>query len=211
MTTNLTSFGQATGGLFLSCNSPTLNVLGNTNATYIASCGYARSLTFTYGTGAGTLATTYKVDTMANFVRQLAISGTDTLTISALVGTSTSGTTTTAMTDVLGQATPVFARVAGILFELLTSGPPADTVGASDPAATAASSITIGSAASHAWLQIVDASSTFTLLNAESWAKVSRAAAGMVVAVGVTDQIKVLNNDGALVAVYRGVIFGAGT
>ena len=145
---------------------------------------------------------------MANFVRQVAISGSDTLTVSALVGTSVSGTTTTAMTDVLSQATPVFARMRGVFIELLTTN---DTVGASDPTPTTAVSITVGNAAANKWTAPVDSTGTWTILNAESWLKTTRTAAGMAIASGSNDQLKILNDSGAVVAVYRGILFGCST
>ncbi len=208
MTTNLTNFGSATGALSLVCNAPTLTVKGNTQAQTIAACGYARSLTFTYGTSTGTLGTTYKVDTMANFVRQIAVSpGTDTLTLSALAGTSTSSPTVAAMKDVLNQPTPVFARIAGILLELLTTG---DTVGPSDPTPTLAASVNIGNAVANKWTALINTTGTIPLANANSVAWVSRTAGGFAVASGSNDQLLLTNTD-SIVAVYRGVIFGAGT
>lgn len=208
MATTLTSFSAATGSIGLAVTSPTLTVKGNTNAQTIQSAGFTRSLSFTYGTGAGTLGSVYNVNTIANFVRQIATSGTDTLTLSALVGTSTSGSTVTAMTDCLNQATPVFARVAGIMLELLTTG---DTVGSSDPTPTLASSINIGNATSNPWTAIINSTGTIPLANGNSVCWVSRAASGFVVTASSSDQLKIANADGSVVAVYRGIIFGAGT
>lgn len=199
MATNVTNFGACTGALGFTVAGPTLAVVGNTNPLTIQSAGFLRNLTFAIGTGA----TALNVDTLHNSVRSIPLSTADTLTISTLAGTATP----TTMYDVLNQPSPVFARMRGMLMELLTTG---DTVSSADPTPTAAVSITVGNAASNKWTSPVDGTGTFTILNGETWAKATRTAAGMAITGAANDQLKILNNSGTLAAVYRIILFGCG-
>ena len=209
MANYISALPQCQANVGLTYNGAGLQVGGNSNQLTSPSGGYTRSLTFTLGTGA----TAFLCDTLHNSVRSIAASGSDTLTLSALAGTSTDRGSTTAMYDVLNQATPVFARVRAILIELLGTAytPTPDAVGPLDPAPTAASSINVGNAASHAWVGLVNSTGTFPILNGESYCKVTRTATGMVIGSGATDQLKIANADAGLSAAYRIVLFGGST
>ena len=200
----LTGFSSAAGALQLTAVGPYTNPLAGGSSLSVPSAGYTRTLSYTYGTGAGTLGSVYNVNQMAMLSRSVAASGSDTLTLSALAGTASP----TTLYDVLNQATPAFARINGMLLELLTTN---DSSGNSGPTPTLASSITVGNAAANAWTAIILSTGTIGVQNAASFQFVTRSAAGFVVSSGSSDQLKILNADGALAAIYRLVIFGAAT
>lgn len=194
--------GPCQGILQLSGSNPTLVSTGNNSTQTTPSFGYTRSVQFQLGNGA----TALYVDTLHNGVFSIPAGGStaDTITLSALAGTATP----TTRYDVLGQATPVFGRVRAILLELLTTG---DSAGNSGLTPNAASPLTVGNAASAKWVAIVNTTGTFPILNGQSYAQVWRGAAGGVVSVGVSDQLKILNADAALAAIYQIVLFGSST
>ena len=209
MATYLTSLAQCGANASLTFVNAGLNVVGNASALQMPAGGYSRALTFTLGQGA----TALLCDTLHNSVRSIAASGSDTLTLSALAGTSTDRGSTTTMYDVCEQSTPVFARVRAILIELLGTAytPTPDVVTSVDPAPTAASSLNVGNAGANVWHGLINSTATFPILNGESMFKMCRSAAGMAVASGSADQLKLANADAGLSAAYRIVIFGGST
>lgn len=196
--------GPCMGVLQLTGTNPTLVNTGNSSTQTTPSFGYTRSLQFQIGTGA----TAYYVDTLHNTCVSIPSSGggttADTLTLSALVGTQTP----TARYDVLGQVTPIYARVRAILIELLTTG---DVAGNSGLTPNASASITLGNAAANAWNAIILSTGTISVQNAASFAMLSRSAAGFVVSSGSSDQLKILNPSTTLAAIYQIVLFGGST
>lgn len=199
MSTFIAGLQTASAVLGISWTGASQQFVGNANPVSIDSGNLlGLSKNFSLGTSAG------QIDTIVSQVRAVAASGADTLTLSALAGTASP----TTINDVLNQASVVFARVRAIYIGLLTTG---DSVGPLDPTPTLASGIVIGDAASNPWvalLGITTANSTMPLLNGESMMKISRQSNGMVVTSGSSDQLKILNSDAGLVAVYRIVLFG---
>lgn len=99
------------------------------------------------------------------------------------------------LTNQLGE-TINFARVKVIVVELLTT--------------TAASSITVGNAASNVFTGPLGGTTpTVTIANGGGMAFWRSDATGWTVTNSSTDNLKVLNNDGAVVATYRITLIGS--
>jgi hypothetical protein len=74
---------------------------------------------------------------------------------------------------------------------------------------TACTSITLGAAAAHPWVGgPFTGTDTYTIFNGGKWIHVSESNAAMAVSSGVSDQLKVVNNDGAHTAAYKISLFG---
>ncbi len=99
------------------------------------------------------------------------------------------------LTNVFGE-TINFVRIKAISIELL--------------ATTAASSITVGAAASHAWLGPLGGTTpTITIRNGGFYATGCTDATGFPVANGTTDVLKINNDDAAITATYRITLVGS--
>ena len=171
------------------------NILGSSNQLSMDSGNIIpQTFGFKVGTSAG------QVDTIINTVRSVAASGTDTITLSSMTGTASP----TTINDVVNQAC-VLARVRAILIQLLKPG---DPVAVTDAAPTLASAIKVGAAGSNPWTSILNSTGTILIANGDSWGQITRSSAGLVVASGSNEQLKIANQDGALAAVYRLVILG---
>lgn len=196
---SLSALQSATASVVIKWINAALNVLGRTNPNTDSET-FAQSLSLGLGTGAG------DVDTIVSTVRSIGASGSDTITLSTMAAT---GSPTT-INDIFGQAVTL-ARVRAILIQLLgpTDGASGQTAtGPDDPDPTDAASITIGDAASHPWTAVFSSTGTYTINNGGSWCHVDDTTNGLVVTSGTSEQLKIVNNDSGLAAIYRLVILG---
>ncbi len=144
----------------------------------------------TYGTAAANAALG-GADEYFNFLITLAASASSTLDL-------------TTMTNVLNQASVSIARIKAYQFQLLSVAQDATN-------GTACSSVTIGNAVSNAQLfNLGGTTPTFTVYTGGAWSYQDERAGGFTVD-GSHNNLKFLNNDGAVAAAIRVQIIGGTT
>ena len=161
---------------------------------------YNKRLSFANGTGAG------KADELYQTVRTLAAGASETLDFSGGAGTATIGGE---LVNLLG-ITIAFTKIKAIFIWLLAA---ADTAPDGSTVGTAASSILIGGAASAQALAgasgfLADTSDKIRVFNGGFAGFGVANAAGVAVANGATDRLRVVNEDGAVAAKYVITIIG---
>lgn len=163
----------------------TKNVTGLTGI--VSNESLSKTLSFTLGSGAAA------IDQVVSQVRTLSASASETLDLNG------------GLTNVTNDASVVMVRVKAVFIQLLSTTDDSTN-------GTAASSITIGNAASNQFTgPLGGATETLTVPNGGFVMFGRGDASGWASTAGSADNLKVVNNDGSNSAAYRITIFGAST
>ena len=119
-------------------------------------------------------------------------------------GTNNFVMSTCTIPNVIGTSSPTFSKVKEMIVELLSAGQLTDA----GAAGNAASSVSLGNGAGagQAWPGPFGNTGVYTLNNGDKWHHVASEGGGVAVTAG--DNLKILNNDGALSAYVRITILG---